>query len=218
MLTTTETQRLLVTRQDPETRKYKTVGVLELREETYTFEYDTGATRPLPGLDLGRTHTSTSLFPVFAERVMSPMRPDQLTTLEQLDLGPDATPFEVLATSGGRRTGDTYELIPLPQPGPVSFKFLVHGVRYLTETEQARIDDLVPGMHLTLVPEPTNEYNDRAVLVTDAGERLGYVPDPLVEQVHRTLVHDCTVTLVRVNPPEAGYHMRLLVRLDGLMD
>lgn len=43
-------------------------------------------------------------------------------TLEQLGLGAEAEPLEVLAVSGGGRTGDTYELTPLPQPGPVSLR------------------------------------------------------------------------------------------------
>jgi hypothetical protein len=34
--------------------------------------------------------------------------------VKQLGLGAEAGPLEVLAVSGGGRTGDTYELTPLP--------------------------------------------------------------------------------------------------------
>lgn len=146
---------------------------------------------------------------------MHPHRPDRVQTLEQLGLGPDAGPFEVLAVSGGRRTGDTYELTPLPEVGEVSLPFLVHGIRHLTPAERDRIDLLKVGQRLVLVAEPENEANDRALLVTDDGVRLGYVPDPLLEHVHPIIEEDHSLTVVRVNEAEAGLHMRLLVLLRG---
>lgn len=215
MLTGIKTDRLLVSRQDRDTRLYSRVGELRLEGEEYVFTYDEGVTRALPGLPLGRDHCSSDLFPIFAERVMHPHRPDHAQTLEQLGLGPEAGPFEVLAVSGGRRTGDTYELTPLPEPGEVELPFLVHGIRHLLPREQAHVDDLTPGQHLTLQHEPENDANDRAVLVTDEGSRLGYVPDPLLEYVHKIMRHEHSLTVERVNPREAGFHVRLLVVLTG---
>ncbi len=86
-----KTDEILVSRQDPETRRYSRVGVLSHDGHTFRFKYDDGVTRALPGLRLGRVHESE--------------------------------PLGVLAVSGGGRTGDTYELTPLPQPGPVSLPF-----------------------------------------------------------------------------------------------
>jgi hypothetical protein len=160
-------------------------------------------------------HESESLFPIFAERVMDPHRPERAETLEQLGLGADAEPLEVLAVSGGGRTGDTYELTPLPQPGPVSLPFLVHGIRHLTSEERAAIDDLKSGDRLELRCESDNEVNERALLVMQSGGRLGYVPDPLLDYVHRIMERPFELVVDRVNPPEAGMHMRLLVRLTG---
>ncbi|MGL5929462.1 MAG: HIRAN domain-containing protein, partial [Dermatophilaceae bacterium] len=124
----------------------------------------------------------------------------------------EAGPFEVLGVSGGSRTGDTYELTPLPEPGHVDMLFLVHGVRYLEPEERAAIDDLPPGMQLTLRCEPHNPVNPRALLVNTAGTRLGYVPDPLLEYVHVIMAKDHELRVERVNPASAGLHMRLLVR------
>src|SRR5690606_14879420 len=111
------TERLLVSRQDPATRRFQRVGTLGFDGSTYTFEYDPTTARALPGLPLGRTHQSEELFPIFAERVLDPRRPERVQALEHLGLPHGAGPFEVLAVSGGGRTGDTFELTPLPQPG-----------------------------------------------------------------------------------------------------
>lgn len=54
-----------------------------------------------------------------------------------------------------------------------------------------------------------------AVLVTDDGHRLGYVPRPLLEYVRPAMERHHELTVERVNPPAAGFHMRLLVRLAG---
>lgn len=215
MLTTVKSKRLLVSRQDPETRRFTRIGVLTCDGDEYVFEYDPETTRPLPGMPLDGQHRSTALFPVLAERVMHPQRPDRRHTLEQLGLRPEAGPFEILAVSGGRRTGDTYEATPLPEPGEVEIPFLVHGIRHLTPGEQQAILSLTPGQELALRPEPDNEVNARALLVTADGTRLGYVPDPLLEFVHPIMQGEHSLTVLRVNEPEAGLHMRLLVRLRG---
>lgn len=210
-----QTDQLLVSRQDPTTRAFTRVGTLSFDGSRYTFSYDSTAKRALPGLPLGKTHESETLFPIFAERVIDPQRPERAETLEHLGLPDDAGPFEVLAVSGGGRTGDTYELTPLPHPGAVSLPFLVHGVRYLAQEERDAIDQLRPGDRLSLRCEPDNPVNSRALLVTQDGGKLGYVPDPLLDYVHKIIEGDHELFVERVNPAEAGLHMRLLVRLRG---
>jgi hypothetical protein len=214
----TKTDRLLVSRQDPETRLYSRVGELHREGSEFVFTYDAGVARALPGLPLAPEHRSADLFPIFTERVMSPSRADHALAMQQLSLDPGAGPFEVLAVSGGRRTGDSYELTPLPQAGPVELPFLVHGIRHLRSHEQAHVDMLRPGQLLRLRHDPDNEVNDRAVLVTDEEVRLGYVPDPLVEHVHKVMRHPHELRVERVNPPDAGFHLRLLVVLVGHLD
>lgn len=215
MTTLLKTDQLLVSRQDPTTRAYTRVGTLSFDGHQYTFEYDRTTTRALPGLPFGKVHSSSSLFPIFAERVMDPHRPERVETLEHLGLPPDAQPFEILAVSGGGRTGDTYELTPLPQDGPVRLPFLVHGIRHLTDSERALIEGLDRGDQLQLRAETGNIVNDRALLVTQDGARLGYVPDPLLGYVHEIIKQDYELVVERVNPPVFGLHMRLLVRLNG---
>lgn len=212
----TRTRRLLVTRRNPDTNSYETLGELAHGEGGYTFTYREGTTRPLPGMPVvDHPYTSADLFPLFEHRVISPRRADRDAYLEGLALDLEASPFEVLARSGGRSAVDTLELTPMPEPGPVDVRFLVHGIRHLTEDERARIDSLREGQPLQLRPEPDNPVDDRAVLVTDDGHRLGYVPGPLLDYVHPILAGDHALTVERVNPAEAGFHMRLLVRLVG---
>lgn len=211
----TTTDRLLVSRQDPVTRRYHRVGELQRADGEFVFTYDRGVTRALPGLPLAREHRSSDMFPVFAERVMSPLRSDHRDLLGSLGLEGDSEPFEVLAVSGGRRVGDSVEVTPLPAPGPARIPFLVHGIRHRSQFERAHIDGLVPGSVLALEPEPHNPISSRALIVSHDGVVLGYVPDPLLHVVHDVMTHPHRLTVVRVNPREAGYHLRLLVALEG---
>jgi hypothetical protein len=220
----TSTTRLLVTVRDPQTRAYRPVGFLSQVEDDYRFSYlrrelERDAFRPLPGLAraVEGPVSSSKLFPLFSERVISARRPDRHVSLDALGLPLDAAPMEVLARSHGQRVGDTIELLPAPEAGPgeaVAFTFLTHGVRYLDAAEQGRLASLTPGERLRLRPEPTNEVNPRALLVTDSEDvRLGWLPDPLI-QVLDDIV-DERLSVERANGPEVGFHFRLLVRLQG---
>lgn len=218
------TSRLLVTQRDPATRGYKALGFLSAEEGgSYSFAYLRSALMtpdfvPLPGLS--RTDgpsRSTSLFPLFAERVISPRRPDRPQAMHALGLPLDAAPFEVLVRSAGRRVEDHIELLPVPyvtDEGHVRLDFLAHGVRYMSPEGQRRISELSVGDSLTIRNEPSNPKNPRALLVADSGDvALGYVPEPLVEVVHG--IRDLRASVLRANGPEVGFHMRLLVRVEG---
>jgi hypothetical protein len=221
-----ETTRLLVTEKD-ESGLYRPVGFLAAVNRdgdiTYRFAYLEAAVRrpsfrPLLGFrDVARSYESTGLFPLFAERIMDPRRPDRPMFLAALDLADEATPLEVLARSGGQRAGDGILLTPVPRvegDGRTSCVFLVHGIRHLAGAAE-RVDALRPGDRLRIAPEPKNPANPRALLVTEQTNRpLGWVPDALLEYVHQ--VHEAVLTVVRVNAPEVGTRLRLLVRLEGI--
>jgi len=220
------TNRLLVTLRDPQTRAYRSVGFLTHSEPAYTFAYlrrelERTGFRPLPGLAraVKGPVSSHTLFPLFAERVISSRRPDRRVSLAALGLPFDAAPMEVLARSHGQRVGDTVELLPAPDAGDgeaVTFTFLAHGVRHLLNSEQDRLASLLPGEGLQLLPERTNEVNPRAQLVTDLQEvRLGWLPDPLIDVVEA--IRNLQVSVERANGPEVGFHFRLLARIEGLV-
>lgn len=220
----TPVHRLLVSRRDPDTRQYQSLGFLRLVDRRYRFAYLRAATidpsfRPLTGFpDPTHPYESEQLFPIFAERVMSPRRPDRGAVLEALGLGLDAEPFEVLARSGGRRVGDAIELVPVPDhsSGAVSVDYFVHGVRYMTSGAQRLITSLATGQVLHLVPEPANPVDHRAVLITSTDDvRLGYVPAPLLDLV--CAIEGPDTRVLRANGPEVGFHYRLLVRSSGVV-
>lgn len=221
-------RRLLVTEQDSE-HFYRPVGFLSVtpgaETDRYTFEYLRSAVRregfrPFLGFaDVGRVYRSDGLFPLFAERIMDPRRPEHPVFLAALDLSGEVTPLEVLARSGGQRTGDGIMLLPVPevQPdGATHCFFLVHGVRHVEGADE-RVGRLSAGTALALQPQPDNRWNPHAQLVVEGeGQPLGYVPDALLEYV--TSVDGARLTVARVNGPEVGSRLRLLVRLDGSVD
>jgi hypothetical protein len=211
--------RLMVTRQDEESRRYERIGVLSFLDDGYEFRYDVdpaSQVRPLVGFDdLDRTYRSRHLFPLFDERVASPRRPDYDQWLSWLGL-PDGEvhPMEFLARSGGRRRGDRIELIPLSEPdalGIIEQLCLVHGVRHVEGAEDV-LATLRPGDPVELRPDPQNEHNPMALKVVH-GRPFGYVPDPLLELV--TSLSDRHARVVHVNGPEAGTHMRCLIEISG---
>lgn len=220
--------RLLVTVRDPDTHSYRPVGFLDsLASGGFEFSYLQREVRrpdfrPLPGLAraVHGTVSSPSLFPLFAERVVSARRPDREVTLHALGLDGDAAPFEVLARSHGQRVGDTVELLPAPRPtdeGRVSFTFLAHGVRHLPAESQERITRLAEGEHLRLRRDAENPINPRALLVTDTDDLgVGWMPDPLIEVVES--MSQCRLTVERSSGVDVGYHFRLLVRVDATVE
>lgn len=216
------TGRLVVAWQNPRSRLISPVGFLE-HGIGHRFRYLRRA-RAIPGFapflsfpDWERTYTSDHLFPLFSQRIMSPRRPDYPEYLRQLHLSEGAEPWEQLARSEGRRTGDTVQVFPIPSvyaDGSTTCRFLVHGIRHVTG---GRLPPLSPGDSLTLHDDPANPVNPAAVLVcTATGEPAGYVPDLLLEHL-RVLQRTgpVQVTVEHVNGPEAPTHLRLLARLDG---
>lgn len=216
---------LIVAWQHPTSRRISPVGLLEHGlAPGYRFRY----LRQAPAVEdfapfIGfpaweRTYTAERLFPLFAQRIMSPRRPDYSQYLRQLHLSSEATPWEQLARSEGRRTGDTVQVLPIPTvsvDGSSRCWFLLQGARHMNPG--ADLPALHPGDALTVRNDPENPVNpDAMVVCTQEGASLGYVPDLLLEHLRALRCEgpvDLTVT--HVNGREAPAHLRLLVQLDG---
>lgn len=216
--------RLVVAWQNPDSRRIAPVGLLEHGHEEYRFRYlrragEVPGFRPFLSFQEWRgDYRSTWLFPLFAQRIMSPRRPDFQAFLHQLDLAPGATPWEQLARSEGRSSGDTVQVFPVPEveaDGATTCMFLVHGVRYCNG---GQVPPLMPGHEVQLRDEPTNPKNPLAVQVVTDGSPFGWVPDLLLDYVRE--VRGCgnaRVTVQHVNGPEAPPHLRVLLRLHGAL-
>lgn len=218
------THSFLVTRQGRDgTRGYERLGVLTRLDDAWAFRYfqhvsDDPSAGLLPGLpDAGRVAVSEFLFPVFAERVLSPRRPDRTRILESMGLPIEAGAFEILSRNGGRRSADTIELIQLPvamEDGVSRLQFLVHGMRHRSPAEQAAIDTLTTGDELLLQADEGNPHDLMAQLVTTGSHTpIGWVPAPLTSLVAGA--EGISASVAHVNGSDSTPHLRLLVELRG---
>lgn len=213
----------LVTRQDPASRRYEKLGVLTSVQDGWEFRYFTDvATDPevprLPGMQAADApFRSHHLFPLFAQRVLSSRRPDRSRILASLGLDENATDFDMLARNGGRRQGDSIELIQLPVTqgdGTERLQFLAHGIRHRTPNEQRAIDEIVQGDLLQIVAEPENPVDPAALLImTEHDTPLGWVPAPLVPLLSRA--SGLAATVAHANSSRSNPHVRLLVDVAG---
>lgn len=224
---------LFVAWQNPTTRSIHPVArLLRLADEAlpYEFTYVQGARvaaasgfLPLPGLsELDHVYRTADLLPLFKNRLMPKSRPDRADFLEALGFGPDEVDaIPILARSEGRKATDTIEVFGLPSFDEMRrtyrFCFFLRGVRYV-EGAEACIGKLRAGDQLDLVSDAGNAVDPLAIRVHGgAGERIGYVPNTLVEDVHAlsTGGSPIAVFVQRVNPDPAPSQLRLLCRLEA---
>lgn len=223
------THKLGVTWQHPDTRSIQPVGLLTCNTSGWEFAYlrvtsEVTDFQPFLGFpDLEQRYSSRALFPLFAQRVMRPSRPDYARYLRSLALGDAASAWSILARSQGARVGDTIRVFPEPEvddSGRTRSTFFANGIRHRLRNDSAvgpTLDALTPGTELTLVDEPDNPVNPLAIQLTErGGVALGWVPDVLLDYV-RTVraVAEPTVTVVAVNGPDVPPGFRLLVTLAG---
>lgn len=237
----TSRRTLFVVWQEPVSRARRTVGRLIRhldasasdgdRQNVFEFAYTRGADEAagfepfiaFPHID--RVYTSNELPPFFANRLMSPRRPDHARHVSRLGLRPKSDPFDVLARTGGRRATDSIELYGTPvavvEPGGhivcQRTWFLAHGIRRLNEEEQAALRNLRPGDALTAQPNSGNPEDDNAMLLLrSGGHRVGYLPRHLAADVaeREGFLDLLGVTVVQVNPPPSPEVQRLLCQLD----
>ena len=177
---------LYVAWQDPETRRWHTVGRLSRNADGYRFAYTQGANASPRFAYLGRmrdkgqTYHSDNLFPLFTNRLLDPSRPEYPDYLDWMGVDGAADEMELLARSGGRRGTDRLCVYPEVEPDErdeMQLYFFSHGLRYLSGVERAAIDRLQPDEALHLTPDDDNAH-DRYALRLETAEpmRVGYCP------------------------------------------
>lgn len=176
---------------------------------------------------LDEVYTSTYLFPVFANRVMSRSRPDYSSFIEQLDLlNDDPSPMAILARSGGERQTDTLAVFPCPEvdeQGHYHLYFFSHGLRHLPSSAIERINQFEPGAKLWLQYEFQNPYDAQALILnTEDHYIVGYCPRYLLAEIFELLRQNSNleVRVERVNKPPTPLQFRLLCKMsvDALDD
>jgi hypothetical protein len=211
-------RRLLLIWQNPKTRSFVRVGELaHLVDGRYSFRYlatassdpDFFALDEYPFVD--RAYVSDSLPAFFANRVMSSGRESYKDYIGWLglDATPVAPPMEVLARTGGGKATDTFHVVEVPGEGSdegVWCRFFASGVRHVATASDV-LGRLAPGMELQLEGDALNAVNPHALLLTNDGQSVGWVPDWLIQDLHNT--EDVRVHVEKVNP-SAPAHLRLL--------
>lgn len=209
------------------------VGRLDRDAFGFRFVYLQGA-RSLPGFvpfagmpDLEEVYHSDTLFPLFANRLMAPRRPEYPAYLSwsgfRADSAPD--PLAILGVTAGRRITDQVEMFPCPSrdsQGRYCCDFFVHGIRWSAPTAIDRVAGLMPGDRLLLRHEPDNVADPNAVAVlttrTAEGDSIGYVPRYLCADVLslQALAGNelVCVSVLQVNRA-APLQQRLLCRLSS---
>jgi len=200
------------------------VGRLHYDGQLYSFCYTRGA-RKLQGFrpfspmdDLDQVYVSEALFPLFANRLLSPSRPEYDAFLRWGGFNPDnpPTPLAILGVTEGIRQTDSIEVFPCPTPDSVGCylnRFFLHGIRWMSPAGLERIARLQPKEKLTLRPEPRNRADRNAVAVFTASDnvQIGYVPRYLAHDVGK-LLQECSFVELEVQQlnRDAPLQQRLL--------
>lgn len=186
----------------PEQAGWRPVGRLEHDAGLYRFCYTRGARkpgfRPFAQMErLEQIYESEELFPLFANRLLPPSRPEYDAYLRWSGLDPDnpPDPIVVLGVTEGIRQTDAIEVFPCPVPDAESCflnKFFVHGIRWMAQAVVERVGRLETGEPLKLMADFQNAVDPQAVAVRTDSERtmIGYVPRYLARDVW-SLVEKC---------------------------
>lgn len=209
---------------------WRPVGRLTYGGRLYRFCYTQGARKPgfrpfSQMTKLDQVYTSTNLFPLFSNRLLSASRPEYEHYLRWGGFDPynPPDPIVVLGVTEGIRQTDAVEVFPCPAPAGDGYyinKFFLHGVRWFPPINQARIARLTEGEPLNLMLDLQNEFDQHAVAVRTVSETqmIGYVPRYLAHDVGQ-LIRGCGASFIdvkveRVNL-DAPAQNRLLCRMSA---
>lgn len=221
---------LFVAWQNPETRSITPVARLNVGDcgggNAFEFRYLARASdvlaRPFISFpDFAEVYRAAELFPFFENRMVPLGRSDFGDWAANVGLPPDADPFEVLAGTGGYRATDTLEVFQEPtvdrSTRTASAHFLVRGVRH-----RAGANDLIDSLNiddqLLVIPEPDNDFDPLALLVSpQSGEAIGWIPAYLCSPLHRSASasswDDIAATVQHVGDRSGPPHFRVLCHL-----
>ncbi|HPE58851.1 MAG TPA: HIRAN domain-containing protein [Thiolinea sp.] len=222
-------KRLLLFWQNPQSRRWMTLGLLEKREDVYTFHYSLSAQKTPEFIpfgvmnDLSKTYEARELFPIFKNRLLAKNRPEFAEYMDWLNLDREsASDMDELSKSGGIRATDNLQLFPYPeeQDGKYIVEFFVHGIRYVPARQMDRISALKSGDGLFLMKDVQNRADALALAIRtdDPPEIIGYCPSFFTQDINRLLkilpAVDVRLTVGKVNLV-APLQYRLLCRLES---
>ena len=218
--------------QDPESRTWFPVGRLTHEDGLYHFSYLQGALEAhqragfepvlsFPKFD--HPYRSRDLFPLFANRLLRPSRPEYKDFVQWLNIPEhEDDPIALLARSGGKRKTDNFEVFPCPErdaDGHYHIHFFTHGLSHFPEADQHYVQTLKPDTPLCLMHDMQNSFDSRAlVLSTEDRHQVGYCPRYLAQDLFKLVANfpdQVKATVERVNPPPTPLQFRVLCSLTA---
>jgi len=138
-----------------------------------------------PAFKVARTMHEINVLSAFSCRLPSRKRGDFTDYLAAHGLPSTfiGSDFSLLAHTGARLPGDGFEIIPDLVGIVAPFDLIIEsaGTRY---QEGVDLDAMSVGESVSLIPEPTNEFDPAAIqIVHSTGGRIGYVPKPYCEML-----------------------------------
>jgi hypothetical protein len=220
---------LFVAWQSPTDRTWFTVGSLASNAGRYRFEYTRGAelaqssgfTAFSAFPDLFVSYESDRLFPFFANRLLSPNRPEYSEFVRWVSHHEVIhEPVLLLGQSGGTRMTDTLELFPKPElddKGHYHLHFFIHGLSHMPGSAAKRAEELVPGERLLIMKDLQNSSDPHALMLRTEGKHdrdiyfLGFFPRYLARDLSPVLdsAKWAPVQVLRVNRAPAPVQYRV---------
>lgn len=166
---------LFVAWQQPDSGEWIPVAKLERKDSKYFFSYTRGVHRaksflPFSRMDrLDAVYESSSIFPLFANRLISKSRPEYSDYLRWLGLksASDDT-LSMLALTGGIRGTDSIELFQPPTISENSLykvEFFARSLSHLPKEAIAHIANLREGERLFLMRDCQNSFDPLALAI-----------------------------------------------------
>ncbi len=218
--------------QDSESRTWFPVGKLTHVDGMYHFSYLQGAIEAREKVDfqpiwsfpdLHQCYSSIELFPLFANRLLRPSRPDYKDFVKWLNLPEHQDePIALLARSGGKRKTDSFEVFPCPERDPhdnYHIHFFAHGLRHFPGEVQQYVQQLQPQTPLFITHDVQNQFDSRALILrTEELHFVGYCPRYLTQDFFELICRfpqQVNVTVERVNLSPTPLQFRLLCNLTA---
>jgi hypothetical protein len=175
-------------------------------------------------IDLYRGYRSSELFPFFANRILSPKRPEYRQLIHWIAAEQLASdPLVILSRTGGKRATDSLVLYSKPEPSEqneLDLFFLCHGVEYLPKPASDRIAMLDVDEPLFPMSDLLNPYDPNALAIRTCDPRhlIGYVPRFFAKELRTCIgaakADEVRLRVARLNH-EAPLQFRLLCRFTS---
>lgn len=220
-------EKLFLTWQDSETRRWFPIGELVRSPNEFRFRYLYGAIvaqdhsgfRPLISFpNLHSEYVSDRLFPVFMNRVLPSSRPEYGEIVSYLGTTGKTDAFGFLARTGGAKATDSFQIFAAPRlrNNVYTLNFFVHGLRYMPLSSIDRIKNLKQREKLYLMHDFQNPVDLKALLIrTEDNHNVGFCPSYLLEDLSGWIGKSNKLSLKvrRVNNGNSPLQFRLLVDL-----